>query len=141
MEEVKPTPVKATKAKKELAPATSKRLEKEMRLERTLELYTLGYTETQIGKTLKSEFKITPEAIASDLEAARAVFADRSETKREVLRGLYNDMLMDLYQKAYSSNHFKTCTDIIGNLAKINKLYEPEASDRIIANITYTKAE
>lgn len=128
------------KVKKIPTPAQSKRLEKEQRLNRTLELYTLGYTETQIGKTLKSEFNITPEVIKLDLEAARNAFAERSETKREVLKGLYNDMLMDLYQKAYQKDHYKTCADIISNLAKINRIYEPDANDKVIANITYTRA-
>lgn len=136
MEETPP----ASTAKKSLAPATSKRLEKELRLNRTLELYTLGYTETQISKILKSEFKIKIEVIRDDLEAARNAFAERSAVKREVLKGLYNDMLMDLYQKAYQSNHYKTCVDIVSNLAKINKLYEPDSNDRVVANITYTKA-
>jgi hypothetical protein len=145
---VTPAPSKQKKARKPRskkptpAPKTiSKEMELEKRLDRTLELYTLGYTETQIGKSLKAEFGINSESVKTDLEKARAVFAEHAEAKREVLRGLYNDMLKDLYQKAYKNKHWKTCTDIIGNLAKINKLYEPEVNDKIIANITYSKAD
>lgn len=100
-----------------------------------------GNTEMRVTALLKKHYpSITNDAYCSQiLTKARKTFAGRDKEDKNYYRNKYKDMYLSLYTLAKKAGHYKTCSDIIDNLCKIEQIYEPDKRDHFIANITYSQ--
>lgn len=108
-------------------------------VERAMDLYIEGYTEVQIGRTLKKEYSLGASSIKKYLKEAREAFSIPDTKSREYYHNLYLARYDELYRLAKEKGHYGVCVSILDNQSKINKLYEPKEGDNYKVNIIYNK--
>lgn len=101
----------------------------------------IGYSHTQVSKTLQKEFNIASSSAANCIGEANKKFLANRPKNKEQIRAKYTAMLMELYRLSFEKEQYKTCRETIDTLAKIDRLFEPDDSSTLTAIITYKKSE
>lgn len=113
-------------------------IESKLRTEFATNLFLQGYTNGQVNSALQKQYGLSYAGARVYTDKAIDNFIEDNPTDKKKLRAKYTSMLLDLYKKSYSNEHYKTCREILETAAKFGMLFTEDNSDKKSdLNITY----